>query len=432
MIRRLLPRLLGAASLIALAVLALPALSRPADDDAKELGDVPADLKLVPRDAFMLVSVRVADALESGQGKEALKIAGAKQFLAMFEGAGVAPSSVERLTAFQRRGDQPPLQIVRTTKAYDAAALRKALGADTEHKAHGKTFHAQARGYSPQAVWAADDRTFVFGGMGALVPYLATLAKPGKSHALADELKLAAGKQTATVVLLPSMMLRMGAGFMGDAPRPPRKSKDVMKKDPRKIDGFKGKDDFPPPKDGYKDGKEKFGARAEFLPVRFQKDEGPKKDFRPKDRPRFEGPPAPDPAELVDEPLKLKTLEEAFDAMDGYRGPTSAFFRSSLNCRRLVLTFDIGDEITLNGRGTFAAEAEAKDGVIAGRMLLIFLREGVPMPFMWPPRDEEGPGPFAAFIKSLQDAVRAIEVKQDGKAAVASGKAKIDFSTLPR
>ncbi len=393
-------RMIGAA-IVALAALAMPALSRQADDDAKPLGDVAADLKLVPPDATFFLSVRVADVLGSAQGKGALKIKGAKEMLAALEAAGVDPAGVERATVFMRHPDQMPAVIVRTAKAFDGAALRKALGADDEHRLHGKTFHAPARPVFSFGVWAEDEKTFVIGELRGLVPYLAVMEKAAKKHALADELKAASGKHSATLAVLPSLTFRQQMAA----------NKARME---RWREEMKKKRDFPKeaPLDPLKDAK-KAAARAKFMPVRFQKDKG---GFLR----------APDLSTMKDEPLKLLDLEETFEAMDEY-GPQSAFLRSAFRCRRLLATIDIGDDVAVKARGLFADEAEGKDGAVTAKAILLLMREMLPAMFAFSPIDVRA-SPYKELLESVQGGLRAGEVKRDGKAVEASVKFKLDFS----
>ena len=61
------------------------------------------------------------------------------------------------------------LAVIRATKAYDLAELRKTLAAGHEAKAAGKTFYHGESAHG-DAVWPADDRTFVVGPLTAMVP----------------------------------------------------------------------------------------------------------------------------------------------------------------------------------------------------------------------------------------------------------------------
>jgi hypothetical protein len=423
MIRRLLPRLLGAAALVTLATLAMPALSRPpADDEPKELGDVPADLKLVSRDAPFFASIRPADALASKQVKGLLAIPGAAGLLTLAENAGFAPSNIERITMFSRTPGTGPITILRTVKPLDADTVKKSLGVTEEYKAHGKTLHVSTARFGSQALWLVDDKTAVFGELRGMVPYLATLAKPGKAHHLADELKAAAGKHHVTLAMLPSYTARVEAAYgeaMEEKWKRPKDFKKDVKMPPRdfdkKLDGKK----FEAPPRG--------GARRADQPVAFQKEDFPKGGFKDKDgfRPRL-----PDPSELAEEPLKLRSLDEAFERMDR-RGAWSAFFRPALRCSRLLVTIDLGDDVSARGAAHFASEDDAKDGVVTGKAALLLLREMIPAMLEFSPINIHEK-PYKQMLQSVQDGLRAGEVKRDGKTVTLTARCKIDLSGLEK
>jgi prepilin-type processing-associated H-X9-DG protein len=337
----------------------------------------------------------------------------------------VAASNIERVTMFARRFEGRPLVIVRTKKAYDAAALRKATRTTRELKASGKTFFAAEDRYSPTAVWPVDEKTFVISDMRALVPYLAAIEKAAKTHVLADELEVAAGKHAVTIALLPSLMFRTS---VARETRWSEGRKDGFKKDFRK-DGPRKEI----PKDGFKDEKkERFkdkdkGVRAEFLRVQF-KDE--KKDGRPPFRDKDGFKPKPlEVSDIKEEELKLKTMEECYDHVDRW-GPMSAIFRPYVRCRRFVLTFDVDAEIKANAKATFLSEADAKDGLVAGKMALILIRDALPLMLRYD-RDIDIKSPaFSGVLSSLQSGLRGAEVKRDGKTVEASASAKLDTVAL--
>ncbi len=412
MTARLMTRLIGAACLIALAGLAMPALSRPAD--GKDLDGVPADLRLVPPDAMFFASVRVADVLASEVGKAALKSPGAALPLAEAERFGFALSGVERMTMFARPGGLPTA-IYRTKKPFDAAALKKAQGTGTEYKAHGKTIHVSPGG--EQGLWIVDDRTAVTGEFRSVVLYLAAMAKAGKAHPLAAELK-AAGGHHATLAVLPETAFRLMAAHEAAREEMWKKGPPKFKDFPRK-DGFKGKDDSPPPKDAFKDGKDKNGARDEFLPVRFQKDDGPRKD---------KGRPLPDPSEIKEPPLKLGTIEEARAAM-GRRTSEAFILTPFMIGRSLLITLDVGAEIKAALKADFAKRIDAMDGETILRMALIVARDAAPRLFRGPHFDAKEE-PFAGMLKAMQDAVKSAEVKRSGFTVEATASLKYDPAPL--
>ena len=374
MIRRFLPRLLGAALLLAVAFAALPALSRPADEAEKPLGKLPPDLALVPRDATFFVSVRCADLLKTLEAKALLGLPPiSNEFRYLKSVLGIDPAGIERMTAVVRRGAQGRFMIVRTLKPFDAAQVRKSSGDGREMKLHGKTFRTGVGWDQDNALWVADGRTLVFGPSCAVVPYLATLARPGKTHALADELAVATGKHTATLAVLPSLMARTEVAVESTF-----ESKAV--------------EDRP----GFKD------KKVDPLSMRL--------------RQNFE-----------ERPLKLLTLDESFGQMDRWE-PVSAPFRPGMRCRRALATVDVGDGIALQGQAVFGSEAEAKDGKAGLRMALLSFREMLPALFAG--KTDPRAKSLAEAIKQTQDALRNAKVSRVGKRVTASLKAGFDAKAL--
>ncbi len=372
MLRRLMIRLIGVGAIVALAALAMPALSRPpADEHAKDMAGVAADLKLVPADATHFLSVRLADVEASAAGKLLMLTPPGESLARAIRGVPVG--KIERVTIFERRPSQGTLAVIHTAKAHDIDAVRKALGTGTEAKAGGKTFH-HTGDPGGRAVWAADKQTLVVGPVRALVPYLAALEKAAKTHPLADELKVASGKHAATFGGLPSQSIRVSAA------EGPRWDRDRYSKK-------------------YYDEK-----KYEY------------KEFPPKDRFEKEPPrPALDVETLRERPLKLGDLDESIGRRewDG-PGPTLAPFAPALRCRRAVLTVTIGEELKIEGRGAFADEAEAKDVAALVRYGLVVARDG--LPFMAKSSLGGGAGLMKAPLKAAADSLRAAEVKQDGAA----------------
>lgn len=413
MTRSLLLRLLCCAAVVAAAALCVPALSRPAaEEKEKPLGKLPADLALVPRDATMFVSIRLS---------ELAALPGASQFLdelglggALYLSGKVysePQSNVERLTAFGRRAVRSELVIVRTKKPYDGAALRKHVSATRELKAHGKTFFAGVGDY-PRAVWPVDETTFVVGEMRALVPYLAVMEKPAKTHALADELQ-EAGKHTAAYAVQPSLVFR--AAVSAELERRKRWEGVPRKDAPRDL----------PSKDGAKkkDIKDKKGVRAEFLRVQFKED---KKDGRRPERSE-----SLEVEDIKEEELKLNSLEECFDHRDRF-GPMSAPLRPYVRASRLLVTLDVGAEVKASARASFASEADAKDGETAGKMALILLRDGLPFLLRNHPTIDGKDRLVAGLVRDAQKALSAVEVKREGKVVEGSGKMKLDAAALSK
>ncbi|MBY0227777.1 MAG: DUF1559 domain-containing protein [Gemmataceae bacterium] len=426
MVRRILPRLLGAACLLALGWMALPALSRPAADDEKPLGRVPADLALVPRDAVMFWSFRLADVTEAAAFKSLAGTPALREFDRFWRSLGLKPSEVERVTLAFRRTDQQSFAVIRTLKAYDADGLRKRMGLDQEHKAHGKTFHSGSSYSGPAAAWFADDRTLVVGDPRSLVPYLAVMEKPGKTHAFADELAEAAGTHSMTMAILPERMTRMQPAL--DKAREERWRRERMKdrKDFPKED--KRKDGFEP--------KDKFGARRRdrFMVAAYQPKEAYYKDMpypREKEGRYVPRRPPVRPDELKEDAIEPGTLEEAFDSLDHWGFPFSAPFRPAMRCKRLLVTATAGDEISAKAVASFGSEAEAKDGLATARMALVLARDGFPLLFREGTADAKTKE-LADFVATVQDILRAAETKQYGKTVTASAKGRIDTKALAK
>ena len=409
MIRRLLPRLLGAAAVLSLAVLALPALSRPGEEAEKPLGKISSDLALVPRDALYFASVRPAGiaahpAIKAVLGKPPLD----KALEAMQGALGFGPEEFERVTVFARRFELSNSNIVvfRTRKPYDKATVKKLLRLDAETKVYGKAVcHNQRQWRWGPAVWMADDKTLVLGGADTLVPYLATLAKPGKTHPLADELKEADGMHAATVAILPALAFRNLEASI-------REQTETRKTGPIRVDP-----DIKGSKPAASEDEKKLGAGrpAEAFRVSFQRDK-----------------PIREPAidEVTEKPLKLKGLEEAFDGQGrGGMGAMELVAKPMFRCRRVLLTFDLAPkatELTMKARLTFRNEAEAKDGQVMVDYGRIVARELATLPESVRKKHAE----IAAALKPLQDALAAAEVKREGAVVTTAIEAKPDFAAL--
>ncbi|MBY0227778.1 MAG: hypothetical protein K2W96_00720 [Gemmataceae bacterium] len=410
MIRRLLPRLLGAASVIALAVLALPALSRPAEDEGSPLGKVSPDLALVPRDAFFFMSGRPADLADLPALKAAFLLPPLdKGIEAMKEAMGFGPDGIERITVFARStwsefGPPPVLTVFRTKKDADKDAIKKALRLENEATVHGKTIsHSRDWMWGP-TVWFADDKTFVIGQAEGLVPYLATLAKPGKNHLLAEELKVADGTHALTMAVLPRLMFRQMEASFRAREEMYRKGREERMKDRRFLDKDGPPPDFPKEK--------KIGARRRARPefVALQK-EGPER--------RLE--------DLKEPDLKLKGFDEAAEAMESdWRGRELFMFKSVVRANRALATLDIdkkSGELKLALKATFPTEADAKDGHAAADFGRITAREAAT-----PDSRLRKENPAAAdLLKPFGTAFGEAVVKQDKKVVSTEVKVKPDL-----
>ncbi|MBY0232738.1 MAG: DUF1559 domain-containing protein [Gemmataceae bacterium] len=158
---------------------------------------------LLPHDTRWFLSVR------PGASETALAVA------APFRDQALVPlDGVERLVLFPFLNWRPPLLIVRTAKAFDAAALRQGM---QEVKASGKAFWKGAG----RAVWIANERTFVVGDPWALTELLAVAGKDAKAHPLAAEL---AAAHPVSFAIRPAFIVRAE-----DAERRSRRGKAEMK-----------------------------------------------------------------------------------------------------------------------------------------------------------------------------------------------------------
>src|SRR6266581_1368616 len=109
-------------------------------DESTKNSDLPADLKSIPPDAVMFVSVRLADIFNSAPVQEVQK-----KLPKDFEDAlktiekeiGTAPADIERLSmvVLETRSQHAPLIFVATAKPYDRA---KVLGALPEPKVENR------------------------------------------------------------------------------------------------------------------------------------------------------------------------------------------------------------------------------------------------------------------------------------------------------
>jgi hypothetical protein len=129
---------------------------------AKKPASLPSDLKLVPPDAMLFASVRVADLMANAEVKKAMQSADKEQQKALKEALRklpVPPETIERFTvvvllAGHKEVFPVPVFIVRTNKAYDGAKVLAALAPAKKNKALDD-FVPVLRG--------VDERTFVFG-----------------------------------------------------------------------------------------------------------------------------------------------------------------------------------------------------------------------------------------------------------------------------
>jgi hypothetical protein len=187
-------------------------------DEAPAKGVLPADLNLVPRDAFGFLSFRVADIwtnsdvtkLRSDLAKSNPDVI--REFLAPLS-VGIDPSEVERLTFLMPKvppmndpNAQPAFAVfVATTKAYDIKKILKELMADgKEEKFKGKILFRQ----SGAAIHPISDRAYLLGPAHVVEDILSQpLPKDGKGP-LSEALALAAEKHSVTGGMNPEPLLK--------------------------------------------------------------------------------------------------------------------------------------------------------------------------------------------------------------------------------
>ncbi len=408
-------RTLAGLAVVLMLGLLIPTFAAPGDAD-KPQAELPSDLALVPHDALWFSTFRVADIVRNKDVKSLLPLLSSgrgETTVQDFEKTfGLKTDGIERVTVACRRMQAERVWIFHTSKAYDKDAFLKHLGDTVETKVHGKTIvmsKARSRSRLSSAVWMPDDRTIVQSRPDALVPYLAALARPGKTHPFADELKVASGKHPVVVALLPSMIFRsIDAESHGMRKRGYKEGRPVFE------DG-RDKEKRPPPDD-------KDGPPTNDLNTKDAPPSAPRNRAQ-KERPGF------DPDRFKEEPLKLRSFDEIYDSMelDEMRVVTPLF-----RARRALLTIDLADGVEVKARADFDSEDQVKDAEVLGRMWLYLLRETFPASLRNEMRLDMKAKGLATLFGQFKDAVRASEVKRDGKTLEVTGKAKLDLAPLAK
>jgi Protein of unknown function (DUF1559) len=203
---------------VLVAVSPRPEAAEKEEAPARQARALPADLDLVPRDAFGFLSFRVADVwtnsdvtmLREDLGKKNPAVM--RDFLAPLA-VGVDPSEVERLTflmpkvpAFDDPNAQPAFAVfVATTKAYDIKKILKELMPDgKEEKFKGKVLFTS----SGAAIHPISDRAYLLGPAHVVEDILSqTPPKEGKGP-LSEALALAAEKHYITGGMNPAPLLK--------------------------------------------------------------------------------------------------------------------------------------------------------------------------------------------------------------------------------
>jgi hypothetical protein len=183
-----------------------------AKDEPAAKGAPPADLALIPGDAFAFVSVRAAD-LWNNEGTKALRTQFAKEhpddYKAIVESVSVPPQEIERLTFVITRtpGPNDPgpevAVLVATTKPYDRNKVLKDLLPEAKEEKHkDKTYFVQGEA----AVYPVNATTFLMGRTETVGGVMDKAGKGGDS-VLAPAITLAAGKHAVVGAMRPAALL---------------------------------------------------------------------------------------------------------------------------------------------------------------------------------------------------------------------------------
>ena len=183
-----------------------------AKDEPESKKALPADLALVPGDAFAFVTIRVAD-LWNDEGTKALRTGLARDnpdnYKELVKSVAVPPDEIERLTFVITKtpgpNDPGPVVavLVATTKPYDRKKVLAELVPEAkEEKRKGKTYHVQG----DAALYAVDATTFLMGRTETVEGVMDAAGKGGDS-ALAPALALAAEKHHLVGAMRPAALL---------------------------------------------------------------------------------------------------------------------------------------------------------------------------------------------------------------------------------
>jgi hypothetical protein len=184
-----------------------------AKDEAAPKTTLPADLAMIPGDAFAFATIRVAD-LWNDEGTKGLREQLAKEYPDKYKEAvksvGVEPAEIERLTFIitktpgPRDPGEPPIAIlVATTKPYDQKKVLDFLVPDGKKETRkDKTYYVLGEA----AVYPIDKSAFLMGRAEVVEDIMDRAGKKGDS-ALAPALALAAGKHHAVGGMRPAALL---------------------------------------------------------------------------------------------------------------------------------------------------------------------------------------------------------------------------------
>jgi hypothetical protein len=182
------------------------------------LRGVSNDFDLVPRDAHVFITVRVADLVDSPLGKKVVDRLGVRaKGLEEWEAKiGLSRKDIERVTVVLPDVQQIDVAwiIVQTNKGYDKEKILSSFkqgGAVNEKKAGGKKYHVAGL---RSALCFYSDRLLVWGSTSGMEKCL-TLPKP-RSGPLDEVLEMASKKKNQYVVglnLPPAMMTQAREGM---------------------------------------------------------------------------------------------------------------------------------------------------------------------------------------------------------------------------
>jgi hypothetical protein len=191
---------------------------------AAEAEALPADLDLVPRDAYGFASVRLADLWQSAAGAELRKTLTAQRpdvLKSVEKALGITLADIERGTIVGKGPKLGSVGILAATKPLDRASILATFGAEgfEEKKIQGGRYYEEP---GPGAViYFHGERIFLITPFavekvkkGAGKEYLDWTAVKRADGPLAAPLALAAGKHHVTVALLPSAVQE----WVGDVP----------------------------------------------------------------------------------------------------------------------------------------------------------------------------------------------------------------------
>jgi len=186
-----------------------------AKDEAPPKTALPADLALIPGEAFGFATIRVAD-LWNDDGTKALRTQLAKEHPEEFKQAeksvAVPPAEIERLTFVITKtpapADQGPVVVilVATTKPYDKKkVVDELLAGAKEETRKGKTYHVLMSDVGSAALYPVDKTTFLMGPTEAVEQVMDQAGKGGEGT-LGPAVTAAAGKHHVVGSLRPAAL----------------------------------------------------------------------------------------------------------------------------------------------------------------------------------------------------------------------------------